>query len=52
MLGEDDDDEGFSQPAPIKTRDEVLLEVSLISFVDGVSRSLCVLVLMTTETII
>ncbi|XP_078138866.1 uncharacterized protein naf1 isoform X1 [Centroberyx gerrardi] len=27
VLGEDDDDdEGFSQPAPIKTRDEVLLE--------------------------
>ncbi|XP_035516719.1 H/ACA ribonucleoprotein complex non-core subunit NAF1-like [Morone saxatilis] len=26
VIGEDDDDEGFSQPAPIKTRDEVLLE--------------------------
>ena len=26
MLDEEDD-EGFSQPAPIKTRDEVLLEV-------------------------
>lgn len=30
MFGYDDDDEGFSQPAPIKTRDEVLLEVSLM----------------------
>ncbi|XP_030580478.1 H/ACA ribonucleoprotein complex non-core subunit NAF1-like [Archocentrus centrarchus] len=26
VLEEDDDDEGFSQPAPIKTQDEVLLE--------------------------
>ncbi|XP_029297887.1 H/ACA ribonucleoprotein complex non-core subunit NAF1 isoform X2 [Cottoperca gobio] len=26
VVGDDDDDEGFSQPAPIKTRDEVLLE--------------------------
>lgn len=30
VFGYDDDDEGFSQPAPIKTRDEVLLEVGLM----------------------